>query len=100
MDKSSATRSALQFTPHQIDVRVGQTLNCCAVATIPLGYGNLYFEENEYCDIIVSGTDITITGLKSTNGSDEAIKGTVTQNPMYAKNSFSISSYLLVNVIK
>ena len=98
-NRSLDTRSALQFTPRQIDVRVGQTLHCCAVAIIPLGYDNLYFEENEYCDIIVSGTDITITGRKSTNGSDVAIKGTVTQRPIYAKNSFSISSYLLVNVI-
>ena len=46
-NRSLDTRSALQFTPRQIDVRVGQTLHCCAVAIIPLGYDNLYFEEKK-----------------------------------------------------
>lgn len=95
---SAEINSVLSFSPIKLVVQVGETKD--AVATIPMGYGNLYFEESEYCDIVVSGTSIKVTGSKSTEGSDCAVKGTVTPVEISARNPVTISSYLLVEVQK
>ena len=43
---------------------------------------------------------IYVKGLKSTNGSDCAVKGTVYPVPLIARDAVSISSYLLVEVVE
>lgn len=95
-ENTASVRSALQFTP--MVVKVGKTES--QIVEIPVGYGNLSFEESEFCEVTVFENVIYVKGLKSTNGSDCAVKGTVYPVPLIARDAVSISSYLLVEVVE
>ena len=82
----------------RVVVKVGQTVRTSAI--IPLGYGNLTFEDNPYCKITVSGNDIDVEGLQSTGNGETIVIGTVTQVPIYARNYFSLTASLVVKVHK
>lgn len=84
------------YNPPRVVVKVGQRVPASAV--IPLGYGNLTFEDNPYCRITVSGSNIMIEGVQSTGNGDTTVIGTVTQVPIYARNYFSLTASLIVKV--
>ena len=89
---------SFHYEPTFVEVKVGQTAHTSAV--IPLGYGNLTFEDNPYCEITVSGNDIAVKGLQPTGNGDTTVIGTVTQVPIYARNYFSLTASLVVKVHK
>ena len=94
--ENTSLNNDFYFNPTRVVVKVGREIP--ATAIIPLGYGNLTFENNPYCKITVSGNDILVEGIQSTGNGDTTVRGTVTQVPIQARNDLPLTASLVVKV--
>ena len=94
--ENTSLNNDFYFNPTRVVVQVGREKPARAI--IPLGYGNLTFENNPYCKITVSGNDILVKGIQSTGNGDTTVRGTVTQVPILARNDLPLTASLVVKV--